>query len=1036
MKNKIFLLIYCLIFSLLCSAQIPAGYYYLADGKKKDVLKSYLSTIISQAQMLGYGSGAGKTWQGFYFTDRNSDNSVVDMYSPIVRYFPENFGSVSGMHIEHSLPKSWWGTRENNAYKDLFHLYPADGPTNSSKNNLPLGEVSTSTFDNGMSKTGMNCFSYYVGRVFEPDDEFKGDFARSYFYMSTAYSEFGDNLHNYWNSPMINNNTYPVWQKWAVDLLLKWHRQDPVSPKETARQEQVFQIQGNRNPFIDYPELVEYIWGTDTNNVFHFPAETQPFMIQPNRWTKTDFGVIMLGNNTSKQMQIWGRNISGNVTLSIKNLSPSLHLSTLTSGETHTMQLTANQVNSATNIFVDISAQSAGSILDTLVISGGGLANEIFVPISVIISPQFMALKATETTSTTASLSWMNISNANSYTIRLFKSTAKSSDLFFSGYIEGSGNNKALVLYNNTGQSVDLSNFSIKKQTNGTGGFKTEYQLSGNLANGQKYVIRNNNATAQTLIDEADVIVYSIDNQDIIANFNGNDALGLYHNGVLIDLIGFENEISMWGENITLQRKSSVIHPTNIFSFDEWNILPTDNFSPAVSHSVSTFSDEFFNEYSSGYNNFITISNLSPQTQYIYEVVANITGGNLTTANRVLFATKPLETPLALDATDVNETSFTANWEEIEGAQGYRLDVYQTGEGAVLTETEGFDDLSGASYPAGWSGNTGAYYTSTAYIGEHSPAVAFSADARWLQTKVYSAPVTELSFMYRFGTASQTSELIIWGNKGGEEWFAIDTIIQENIDKNTAEYFFEATENFTSFKFVFKKNGSNMSLDDVFVKYGVSDTTYIVQNQIVNTTSYWVNNLTLDQTYLYRVKSYYMAISSDFSNEISVTTCIPPPILEKPVINNITENGVITFAPEDPNAVGFKVLIKNTSSDIIFQQDISGSGATINFQQNGTYYVSVVAIGNEQFLSNTSDIYIWTVGTGIDDVFAQNIIVYSIPTGIFVNNINAGDKISVFTPTGILLYTTTAVSDQIFIPISQNGIFIVNINGKAIKIMK
>ncbi|MDR2684892.1 MAG: endonuclease, partial [Prevotellaceae bacterium] len=237
MKRDISLLILCLIISVLCSSQIPAGYYYVADGKKKSELKSYLSAIISQAQMLNYGSGEGYTWQGFYFTDRNSDNSVVDMYSLVERFFPENYGSVSGMHIEHSLPKSWWGARQNNAYKDLFHLYPADGTTNITKNNLPLGEAASPSFNNGMTKIGTNGFSYYLGKVFEPADEFKGDFARSYLYMSTAYENFG--MLGYWNSPMMNNNTYPVWQKWAIDLLLKWHRQDPVSQKEKTRQEAV-----------------------------------------------------------------------------------------------------------------------------------------------------------------------------------------------------------------------------------------------------------------------------------------------------------------------------------------------------------------------------------------------------------------------------------------------------------------------------------------------------------------------------------------------------------------------------------------------------------------------------------------------------------------------------------------------------------------------------------------------------------------------------------------------------------------------------
>jgi hypothetical protein len=215
---------------------VPAGYYYFAHNKKKVELKSALSQIASPLRVLDYGSGKGYTWEGFYYTDQNSDGSVKDMYSSEIRYF-NGFSSVKGMHIEHSLPKSWWGGHENNAYKDLFHLYPADGVTNSTKNNFPLGEVTgTPNFDNGVSKIGKNGFGgIYTDNCFAPADEYKGDFARSYLYVSTIYENFA----SFWNSPMMNNNTYPVWKKWAVDLLLKWNREDPVSQKERDRIETV-----------------------------------------------------------------------------------------------------------------------------------------------------------------------------------------------------------------------------------------------------------------------------------------------------------------------------------------------------------------------------------------------------------------------------------------------------------------------------------------------------------------------------------------------------------------------------------------------------------------------------------------------------------------------------------------------------------------------------------------------------------------------------------------------------------------------------
>jgi len=87
--------------------------------------------------------------------------------------------------------------------------------------------------------------------------------------MATAYEHYK----NVWNSTkpenMMENNSYPVFKQWAINLLLQWSRQDPVSDKERTRNEQVFLIQGNRNPFIDYPELVEYIWGDSVGCVWN-----------------------------------------------------------------------------------------------------------------------------------------------------------------------------------------------------------------------------------------------------------------------------------------------------------------------------------------------------------------------------------------------------------------------------------------------------------------------------------------------------------------------------------------------------------------------------------------------------------------------------------------------------------------------------------------------------------------------------------------------------------------------------------------------
>ena len=252
-------------------AGVPEGYYYKANGKKKEELKVALKSIIGNPTVLEYGSGAGKTWTGFYSTDRYNGNQVRDRYSNEVFYFSNtaNANSASapaGMNIEHSFAKSWWGGESNKAYKDLFNLMPCEQKINSSKSNYVMGKVtSTVITDNGCTKVGKTSVDGKTFNVWEPADEWKGDFARTYFYMVTSYSDFT------WKTEgvnMLEQNHWPTLKKWAYELLLKWHREDPIDDIERERNEAVYLIQGNRNPFVDYPNLAEYIWGDSIEYAF------------------------------------------------------------------------------------------------------------------------------------------------------------------------------------------------------------------------------------------------------------------------------------------------------------------------------------------------------------------------------------------------------------------------------------------------------------------------------------------------------------------------------------------------------------------------------------------------------------------------------------------------------------------------------------------------------------------------------------------------------------------------------------------------
>ena len=258
---------------------MPGDYYKFAQGTADSTLKNHIGYIICCGKRYRYGSGSKKTWDAFYYTDRDTNtNQVLDMYSNEVRYFnPEKpTASVAGFDIEHMLPKSWWGGDVNPAYCDLFHLVPGDYSANRSKSNHAPGIPSDSTFNNGSFVTGSG-EAYGLTRVFCPADEYKGDFARAYFYIAACYGDSLEWLSSGEPAVAMTNEGWQEFRPWLRDLLLLWHRMDPVSEKELARAIEVNKIQGNRNPFIDYPELAEYIWGNKQGQIVDFRQLTQSY---------------------------------------------------------------------------------------------------------------------------------------------------------------------------------------------------------------------------------------------------------------------------------------------------------------------------------------------------------------------------------------------------------------------------------------------------------------------------------------------------------------------------------------------------------------------------------------------------------------------------------------------------------------------------------------------------------------------------------------------------------------------------------------
>ena len=240
--------------SLALRAQIPTGYYNNAEGKTGDALKTALHDIIKGHTVHGYSS-----LNNIYaYTDCYSDGKIWDIYSNKHWSLSSACGNYSGegdcWNKEHTWPSSWFNDK-NTPRCDLFHVMPTDGYVNNRRSNYPYGEVGNATWtsSNG-SKLGSCSTTGYSGTVFEPVDEYKGDIARNFFYMSVRY--YGEDS-GWGTSGMTNKSTI---LDWAMTMLLRWHEADPVSDKEIARNNAVYGYQNNRNPFIDHPEYARMIW--------------------------------------------------------------------------------------------------------------------------------------------------------------------------------------------------------------------------------------------------------------------------------------------------------------------------------------------------------------------------------------------------------------------------------------------------------------------------------------------------------------------------------------------------------------------------------------------------------------------------------------------------------------------------------------------------------------------------------------------------------------------------------------------------------
>ena len=286
-KHTIFVLALAIVAQFGWAANVTApsdipAYWSSVDGKSGGELWSAVSAATNKGfKSIGYNG----LYSAYLKTDVYPSDSVGkagkiwDMYGECVFSSGNTCGNYSGVcdcyNREHSIPQSWWGGGTGGIGNDIFHVLPTDGKINGVRSNYEYGEVNGGTNWRGNyygaagswatdKKTIASTAGESVkgsGNVFEPKDQYKGDWARGI--MGTIVKWQQSNLttgNNFFSGSYTASSYYGLTKK-AVVLLMKWHREDPVSQKEIDRNNGIQATQGNRNPFIDYPYLAEYIWG-------------------------------------------------------------------------------------------------------------------------------------------------------------------------------------------------------------------------------------------------------------------------------------------------------------------------------------------------------------------------------------------------------------------------------------------------------------------------------------------------------------------------------------------------------------------------------------------------------------------------------------------------------------------------------------------------------------------------------------------------------------------------------------------------------
>ncbi len=541
MMKKLFPLLSLLI-SISASAQIPSGYYDDAENLTEYELKTALKTIITTGHTT---QTYGDLWDGYYDSDIDNyyedDGTILDIYSENPDGDdPYNFsvgtnqcGNYSSegdcYNREHLFPKSYFDDAMP-MYTDIHHIYPTDGKVNNQRGNYPFGEVSNASWTSqNGSKRGSNSYSYTGA------------------YTGTVFEpidEFKGDIAR-------------------VYFYMATRYEDDIASWETNTTESNIILNGTSDQvYEDWFITMLLEWNAaDPVSQKEIDRNDAAYDFQGNRNPYIDHPEYVA--------EIWG-------TIEVDTEAPTAPTNlSATNGAALQVQLswdaaTDNTAVAEYYIYVDGSYNSSTTDLSST-ITGLVAETEYCFTVTALDDAGNESEESNEACITTPESS----------------GSGSTSELLISEYIEGSSTNKALEIANFTGASVSLTNYTLKISSNGNSDWTYTYSFPDNtsIADGDVFVIANSGISGCT--DAVD------DTNNSITGFNGNDAIGLFKNDILIDILGTLGDNTDFAENVTLVRNSDITTPNTSYTVSEWTTYD-QNACYLGSHTMDAMSNKSF----------------------------------------------------------------------------------------------------------------------------------------------------------------------------------------------------------------------------------------------------------------------------------------------------------------------------------------------------------------------------------------------------------------------------------------------------------